>query len=156
MILRARIVLPLCRPPIEDGAVMIAGARIVWVGRWRERPSSEGELTDLGESILLPGLINAHCHLDYTEMAGKVSARKSFSDWIKALVALKAQWGYADFAQSWLHGAQMLLRTGTTTVADVEAVPELVPEIWSTTPLRVVSFREIISLKSRLAVGELV
>lgn len=42
----------------------------------------------------------------------------------------------------------MLLRTGTTTVADVEAVPELLPETWDATPLRVISFRELINLKT--------
>src|SRR5437867_3430527 len=149
MILRARIVLPVSQPPIEDGAVAISGRRIAWVGRWAELPSSlGGEVRDLGEAIILPGLINAHCHLDYTNMVGRISPPKSFSDWIKAMLALKAAWSYSDFAQSWLRGAQMLLRTGTTTVADVEAVPELIPDVWSATALRVISFRELISLKN--------
>ncbi len=155
MILRARIVLPVCRPPIEDGAVAIEGDRIVWVGRWTDLAASERiNVRDLGETILLPGLINAHCHLDYTDMAGHISPPKVFSDWIKSILALKAGWSYADFAQSWLHGAQMLLRTGTTTVADVEAVPELIPEIWNATPLRVLSFREMISLRNHAAAAQ--
>src|SRR5262249_11817409 len=144
------IVLPVSRPPIENGAVSIAGERILWVGRWSDLPASDRQqVCDLGETILLPGLINAHCHLDYTDMAGQLAPPKTFSDWIKALVALKSEWSYADFARSWLHGAKMLLRTGTTTVADVEAVPELLPEIWSATPLRVISFRELIGLKTQ-------
>jgi cytosine/adenosine deaminase-related metal-dependent hydrolase len=156
MILRARIVLPLGQPPIEDGAVSIIGNRITAVGRWSELPSARADTVDLGETILLPGLINAHCHLDYTGLAGHIPPPKSFTDWIKAMVALKAGWSYAEFAQSWLQGAKMLLRTGTTTVADIEAVPELIPEMWDATPLRVISFREMISLKSRFAVPELV
>jgi len=48
-----------------------------------------------------------------------------------------------------MRGAQMLLRTGTTTVADIEAVPELLPEVWQTTPLRVFSFLELTGVKSR-------
>ncbi len=43
----------------------------------------------------------------------------------------------------------MLARTGTTTVADIEAVPELLPEVWSSTPLRVMSFLEMTGVKSR-------
>ncbi len=43
----------------------------------------------------------------------------------------------------------MLLRTGTTTVADIEAVPELLPEVWSATPLRVISFLEMTGVHSR-------
>ena len=157
MLLRARIVLPLSQPPIEDGAVLISGERITAVGRWSDLAHATGRpATDLGESILLPGLINAHCHLDYTDMAGKIAPPKVFSDWIKAILALKAEWSYSDFAQSWLRGAQMLLGNGTTTVADMEAVPELVPDIWSTTPLRVISFRELINLKGGDLARELV
>jgi cytosine/adenosine deaminase-related metal-dependent hydrolase len=148
MLLRARLVLPVSRPPIENGAVAVAGRRIAAVGKWSEFSAPDRRDTvDLGEMILLPGLVNAHCHLDYTDMAGKIPAPKYFADWIKAIVALKAQWSYADFAQSWLHGAKMLLRTGTTTVADVEAVPELIPDMWAATPLRVLSFRELVHLK---------
>ena len=149
MILRARWVLPISAPPIDDGAVIISGERIHAVGRWRDVDSSmRGEVLDLGDSVLLPGLVNAHCHLDYTDLAGQIAPQASFADWIKSLVALKAGWGYADFAQSWLHGAKMLLRNGVTTVADIEAVPELLPEVWHSTPLRVISFLEMISIKS--------
>jgi cytosine/adenosine deaminase-related metal-dependent hydrolase len=157
MILRARIVLPIRRPPISDGAVQVDGGRITWVGRWGDCPADQGhEATDLGESILLPGLINAHCHLDYTDMAGHLLPPRRFPDWIKAIVALKSAWSYGDYALSWLHGAKMLLQTGTTTVADVEAVPELLPDVWQATPLRVVSFRELIAVKSHLQAGPLV
>src|SRR5438477_2720979 len=150
MLLRSRIVLPISHPAIEDGAVCLAGDRIVSVGRWADlRATGGGEVIDLGETVLLPGFINAHCHLDYTDMAGQIPPPRSFSDWIKAIVAFKAEWSYTEFAQSWLHGAVMLLRTGATTVLDVEAVPELIPEMWKETPLRVISFREMIALKRR-------
>jgi cytosine/adenosine deaminase-related metal-dependent hydrolase len=43
----------------------------------------------------------------------------------------------------------MLAATGTTTVADIEAVPELLPEVWSSTPLRVFSFMEMTNVRSR-------
>jgi cytosine/adenosine deaminase-related metal-dependent hydrolase len=110
--------------------------------------------TDLGAVVLMPGLINAHCHLDYTAMSGLPQPRQ-FSDWIKALLALKAAAGYTDYAAAWLSGAAMLARTGCTTVADIEAVPELLPEVWSGTPLRVASFLEMTGLRSRRAPAEI-
>src|SRR5438874_2028288 len=123
MILRARVVLPMSQPPIDDGAAVISGDRIRAVGRWSDLAATPAEnIFDLGERVLLPGLVNAHCHLDYTDLAGQIAPPKSFADWIKALVALKAGWDYSDFAQSWLRGAKMLLRSGVTTVADIEAV----------------------------------
>lgn len=149
MIIRARIVLPISQSPIEDGAVLVSGNRITAIGRWQDLKSSDADVFDLGESIILPGLVNAHCHLDYTDMAGMIPAPKSFSDWIKSMLALKAHWSYTEYSKSWLNGAQMLLRTGTTTVADIEAVPELLPDVWNATPLRVHSLLELTNVKSR-------
>jgi len=136
--------------PIEDGAVVVTGERIAAVGRWRSiRARYSGRVTDLGDSTLLPGLINAHCHLDYTGMAGLFPPSKSFCDWIKSITTEKSCWTCSGFARSWIDGAKMLLRTGTTTVADIEAVPQLLPALWRATPLRVISFIEMTGVRSR-------
>jgi cytosine/adenosine deaminase-related metal-dependent hydrolase len=157
MLLRARIVLPVSQPPIEDGAVLISANRIVAVRPWGEFSADERrDVTDLGEVILLPGLVNAHSHLDYTGMAGKISPQRTFTDWIQAIVSLKGSWTNQDFADSWRAGADMLLRNGTTTTGDVETIPELLPAVWQSTPLRVISFRELISLKGGQHADELV
>jgi cytosine/adenosine deaminase-related metal-dependent hydrolase len=156
MLLRARILLPISSPPIEDGAVLISGNRIAAFGRWSDLSRQSGpSVTDLGEAILMPGLVNAHCHLDYTDMAGQ-PAPKQFPDWIKGLLARKAAASYADYAQGWLRGASMLLRNGCTTVADIEAVPELLPDVWSSTPLRIMSFLEITGVISKRPPAEIV
>ncbi len=150
MILRARSVVPVCRPPVEDGLVFLTQGLIRAVGPRKDlRPHLSGPEHDLGAVTLLPGLVNAHCHLDYTHMAGSIPPLRSFTDWIKSITTLKAEWGYTEFAASWLTGARMLLRTGTTTVGDIEAVPELLPEVWSATPLRLRSFLEMTGVRSR-------
>ncbi len=150
MILRARVVLPVSQPPIENGAVIVSRNRIRAAGSWPDlRSRATGETLDLGEVILLPGLVNAHCHLDYTDMAGLLPPPRTFTDWIHLMIAAKAQWGYADYARSWLNGARMLLQTGTTTVADIEAVPDLLPEVWDATPLRILSFLEMTGIRAR-------
>lgn len=150
MLLRARLVVPGRRRPIENGALALADGRIATVGRWPDLARTfAGPPTDLGEVLLLPGLVNAHCHLDYTDMAGQLPPPKRFTDWIKAITALKAQWSYTEFARSWLNGARMLLAGGVTTVGDVETVPELLPEVWDASPLRVLSFLEMTGIKSR-------
>ena len=91
MILRARIVLPVTQPPIDDGAVEISGNRIRFVGRWPDQTVPAGEsVVDLGETILLPGLVNAHSHLDYSDMAGEIAPSRLFTDWIKTITTAKA------------------------------------------------------------------
>ncbi len=150
LILRSRAVLPVCRPAIENGAVAVSGGSILTVGRWRDvQKKFSGDILDLGETVLLPGLINAHCHLDYTDMAGLFPPRKSFCDWIKLITTEKAHWSFSDYATSWINGAKQLLHSGTTTVADIEAVPELLPDVWNATPLRVVSLLEMTGVRSR-------
>lgn len=149
MILRARVVVPVSRPPIPNGAVEVRGNRITAVGRWGDFSPSRCSTRDLGDAILLPGLVNAHCHLDYTAMAGEFPPPKVFSDWLKLITTAKAGWNLDDYHQSWRSGAEMLVRTGTTTVGDIEAIPELLPQVWTDTPLRVVSFLEMIGITGR-------
>ena len=150
MLLRARFVVPVSQPPIENGAVAIAGSRIQAVGKWRELSREfDGPVHDLGESILLPGLINAHCHLDYSAMAGLFAPPRRFTDWIKLITSTKASWSDDEFAASWRKGATMLLRNGVTTVGDIEALPALLPGMWNETPLRVFSFLEMTGIRSR-------
>ena len=83
--LRARVILPVSQPAIEDGAVFISRGRIAAVGRWRDlRAKAPAQVRDLGEAILLPGLVNAHCHLDYTDMAGAIPPTRPSSIGLKA------------------------------------------------------------------------
>jgi aminodeoxyfutalosine deaminase len=150
MILRARVILPVSAPPIEDGAILISGNKIRNVAPFRDlRPPAREKVLDLGEVILLPGLVNSHCHLDYTDMAGELPPPKIFTDWIGSITAAKTAWSYSDYAHSWLRGAHQLLKTGVTTVADIEAIPDLLPEVWNATPLRIFSFFEMTGILSR-------
>jgi cytosine/adenosine deaminase-related metal-dependent hydrolase len=135
---------------LENGSVLVVGHRIAAVQPASNRPVPvPHDVIDLGDSILMPGLINAHCHLDYTDMAGMIPPQKAFTDWIKLILAAKAEWNYSEFAASWLNGAAMLLRSGTTTVADFEAIPELLPHVWTATPLRVYSLMEMTGVRHR-------
>lgn len=149
MLLRARHLLPISAPSIEDGAVLVSGDRIRAVGRWRDlRSAASGPAVDLGSVVLMPGLINAHAHLDYTHFAGHLAPPRSFTEWIHGVLGLKAGWSFSEYAASWLAGARQLVQGGCTTVVDVEAVPELLPESWESTPLRVISAFEVTGVRS--------
>jgi len=80
----ARWVLPITQPPIENGTVIETDGLITYVGRRSGAPP--GEDHDLGESILLPGLVNTHTHLELTAMRGFLEDL-CFSDWIDNLRA---------------------------------------------------------------------
>jgi cytosine/adenosine deaminase-related metal-dependent hydrolase len=125
---------------------------VLSVERWRTARQTVGEpVVDLGDAVLFPGLINTHCHLDYTRLAGLLRPPKSFPDWIQALLALKAGWSEADVIQSWQAGAGMLLHSGVTTVANIESYPNLLERLLPHSPLRLFSFLELIDLKQDLS-----
>src|SRR5438105_5350877 len=134
MIVRARIVVTMDGAPIEDGAVRVRGNRIVEVGNFSALASDNDEIIDLGEQVLLRGLINAHCHLDYTCLRGKIPRQKSFADWIRTINAEKAGLTGKDFIASINAGFVEAQRFGTTTIANLTAFPELIAEI--ATPIR--------------------
>lgn len=130
MIIRSRVVAPMAGEPIEDGAVVVEGNRIAAVGKFAEvKRDYSGEVLDLGEQILLPGLINAHCHLDYTMLRGRIGAQHSFADWIVAINAHKAALTDTDYVHSITAGLAEAQKYGTTTVLNLEAFPALLPRL---------------------------
>jgi len=156
MIIRARTVATMDGPPIENGAVAISGDRIIDVGEFPgvSARHSRQETVDLGEQALVPGLINAHCHLDYTCLRGKIAPQKSFADWIRAINAEKAKLAADDYLASITDGFAEAKRFGTTTVANLTAFPELVSQIKS--PIRTWWFAELIDVRSPERANELV
>ena len=81
--LRARYVFPVAGPPIPDGMVTIDGQQIVAVGQQCDK----GEARDLGNVAILPGLVNAHTHLDFSDLANPLGERGiSFVDWIRRVI----------------------------------------------------------------------
>src|SRR6266478_4801554 len=148
MILRARTVVTMDGPPIENGAVVISGNRIVDIGTFPEISArhSGQELVDLGEQALLPGLINAHCHLDYTCLRAKISPQKSFADWVGAINSEKAKLSERDYLASIAEGFAEAKRFGTTTIANLTAFPELISQV--TPPIRTWWFAELIDVRA--------
>ena len=78
----ARWVLPITQPPIENGTVVENDGKITYVGPRDGAPA--GEDYELGESILLPGLVNTHTHLELTAMRGFLEDGR-FTEWIDKL-----------------------------------------------------------------------
>ena len=179
MIIRARTVVTMDGAPIENGAVAVSGNQIddspsgsspsraarlcraaltgsvVDVGQFDQiKKRNAGEIVDLGEQALLPGLINAHCHLDYTCLRGKIPPQKTFTDWIRAINAEKARLSSGDYLSSINEGFDEAKRFGTTTVANLTAFPDLVPEIHAS--IRTWWYAELIDVRAPERANEIV
>ena len=157
MIVRARVVVTMDGAPIKNGAVAVSGDRIVDVGKFPEVSArySGQEIIDLGEQVLLPGLINAHCHLDYTCLRGKIPRQKSFTDWIRAINTEKSGLSPQDYIASINEGFAEAKQFGTTTIANLTAFPELILQL-PAPPIRTWWFAELIDVRSPNRTNELV
>jgi aminodeoxyfutalosine deaminase len=85
--LRARWVLPIVSPPLDDGWVEISDGRISALGQ--ARGDGDGDEHDLGHVALMPGLVNAHTHLELSYLARAIPPAASFIDWIRQVMALR-------------------------------------------------------------------
>jgi cytosine/adenosine deaminase-related metal-dependent hydrolase len=66
LLLRAAWIYPMDRPPLRDGGVVFSGGKISDLGDGDRlaRAHPAAIVRDLGEVVLLPGLVNAHAHLE--------------------------------------------------------------------------------------------
>ena len=91
MRLAAAWVVPIDRPPIRDGWVAVEGDRIVELGQGNDPDAQAlGPLRGLGRVALLPGLVNAHTHLELSWLRGRVPPANAFRIW-----RLVARWATA-------------------------------------------------------------
>jgi cytosine/adenosine deaminase-related metal-dependent hydrolase len=118
-IYRADWVLPVAAPVLPDGAVAVAGGRIVAVGPAprlvNEYPGAA--FVDAGQSIIMPGFVNCHSHMEYTSFRGILDDAE-FGDWIISLVDVKASLTPEEYRVSARLGAMEAVASGITTVAD--------------------------------------
>jgi 5-methylthioadenosine/S-adenosylhomocysteine deaminase len=116
----ARWVVPISSAPIEHGAVTVGDdGRIAWVGPAAEAPP--GERVPLGDVALLPGLVNAHTHLELTAMRGFLEDL-DFITWIRTLTRARAEvLDDAALLDASRLGVAEGLAAGITTFADTGA-----------------------------------
>jgi aminodeoxyfutalosine deaminase len=120
--------------------------RISRVASWKDVPAnSDTRVVDWGSSVIMPGLINAHAHLELTSLHGQLSEFGSFTDWLSQLINIRRSWTAEDFLASAAKGAKLSLASGTTLVGDITSSGVG----WRATErenLRRVVFEEVIAL----------
>ncbi len=83
-------VCPIDRPPLERGWVAIEGGRISAVGGPHDQPPAAVDAVhDHGRVAVLPGLVNAHTHLELSWLRDRVPPATTFVGWITQLLAAR-------------------------------------------------------------------
>ena len=110
-------VLPISSPPVRKGTVIVQQGRITYVGPRSHAPNGDDDV-DLGDVMLMPGLVNAHCHLELTAMRGFLDGL-GFQEWIVRLTsARRAVLTPAMLLDAARLGVDEGLQNGITTFAD--------------------------------------
>lgn len=150
MILRSRFVVPVDATVIENGAIEIQDGRITAVGTARAI-SRRSVCTDYGDAVIVPGLVNAHTHLELSHLAGRVPPSGDFIDWLRRLMAaMSAEPPTAESVQAAVRdGLAQSVSAGVTTIGDISRSPRWTRPVLAAAPIRAVSFGEIISVGNR-------
>ncbi len=144
---KAAWVVPVERPAIANAAVLVRDGRIEAIRGAREVDSQP--CVDFGDVALLPGLVNAHTHLELTDYHGRMSP-SPFWDWLPQLVALRGATPPETEQAAVGRGARLSLAAGTTLLGDISRPHQAWP-ILKESPLRKVCFAELISFAERPA-----
>jgi cytosine/adenosine deaminase-related metal-dependent hydrolase len=114
--LRARVVFPVDLPPIENGVVTIDGERIVAVGT---SPLGDESVQDVGDAALFPGLVNAHTHLEFSDLPQPLGEPgMALVDWIPTVLAHRRSRD-STAKISIAAGCQESLAHGVTTIGEI-------------------------------------
>lgn len=145
--LTARWVFPISGPPLEHGVLEIDGGRITAI---HQRPAPDA--VDLGQVALLPGLINAHTHLEFSDLTVPVQPARPFTEWIRSLVGVRRT----------TPATAAVLRQGLAESADSGTclLGEIATQDWPATDyqhpgLQTVVFRELIGMLPERAAAQL-
>ena len=136
----ARWVVPVSATPVANGTVVVEDDRISYVGPRQGAPA--GPDVELRDAILLPGLVNAHSHLDLTVMRGLLDGLPFFP-WVRALTAARREvLTGADFLDSAHAGIREGLLAGITCFADT-APADAAFAAMIATGVRGIAYREV-------------
>ena len=159
-LLTAAWVMPMSGPVVRDGGVVFEGDLILAIDNaqvLKDRHLDVARLVDLGAAIILPGLINAHTHLELSSCAcgDPPTSPASFVDWILSMPRRIGrevnQRADELFAASTKLGIEQCLRFGVTCVGDISQQMHVTRPILRDSPLRAVSFGEVLGLGKRRA-----
>ena len=144
---RAKWILPIVQPPIENGAVAVAEGKIVRVGTYDdlEEKGIKGDVIDHGEGVLMPALINAHTHLEIPPFTNLPA--ENFVIWLKAVIEKKQMLTAEQVQQAEKNAHQMLKQAGTGLVGNVKNFPLLNPN----KQVNEATFYEFLGLKKEVA-----
>ncbi|MGB0595991.1 MAG: amidohydrolase family protein [Rubripirellula sp.] len=116
----ARWLLPITAPPIPGGWIRVAGGEVVEVGS----ESVPLDAVDLGEMAILPGLVNAHTHLEFSDFSEPIGyPGVPLNQWIGMVISSRGQANPTQKQHAIKVGMQEMASTGTVLAGEISTPP---------------------------------
>ena len=154
---RSSWVLPISGPPVRNGWVAVDRGRVIACGSAAPSKPPEEVVAeiDLGQAAIMPGLVNAHTHLELSYLRGQVPAGSVFTDWIRSVLAARRQYlnpNAPEILDGVDRGIAEALGCGTALVGDISnTLVTFAPLVGS--PLAAVVFHELVGFNPSDSVG---
>jgi aminodeoxyfutalosine deaminase len=137
-------------PPIAGGCVRVEAGRIAQVGTLAEMPAHGESVKDIPDAVLMPGLINSHCHLELGMARSLLPRGEAFPMWVSRLRKSLDGTAAGQYREAARLGALECLKNGTTTLVDVGNTGESLAEL-AVMPIRSFPNLELIGLDPEAA-----
>ncbi|MEL6105786.1 MAG: amidohydrolase family protein [Planctomycetota bacterium] len=139
----ARWVFPIDQPPIQGGFIRIVDDRIVEVNSLRNASLRVANTHDLGDVAVLPKLVNAHTHLEFSDCRQPIGdPGMSLTKWIARVIQARGRCSQSERESNVARGLEESFRAGVGYIGDIATTPTRYPE----SPVGVVSFAEVLGL----------
>lgn len=151
--LKAKWVLPVDRSPIENGLIEVVDGILTAVRAAEPHEAA----TDLGDVAILPGLVNAHTHLEFSLVEEPFQPALPFTEWIRSLVAYRRREFTSETAtqqRALSAGAAEAVASGTVLLGEIVTAGWNVESLTARHP-HVVAFRELIGLRPEVVASQL-
>jgi cytosine/adenosine deaminase-related metal-dependent hydrolase len=134
---RARWIFPVAAPPLRGAAVEFdAAGRVLSI---HQRAPAGAH--DLGDVALIPGLVNTHAHLEFSELADPLQPSQPFPAWLRSVVAYRRN--HRDVQQAIRTGLAESRSNGTVALGEIETLGDVAQES-GPGPRIIIAFRELL------------
>ena len=141
--IRFRALLPMTNSkPLENGQLIVEQGRIREIFPDTNSPI-EGELIDLSDCLILPGFVNAHCHLSLSALRRQIPRRRSFTAWVRSVVEKNELVSWENRVLALHAQAKVMARSGVTALVDYIPQAKFITE-YSLLPFRQTLLLEVL------------